>query len=82
MGVTINRDEWLRALAEAGYPQEDDQSALTAAEFASMFNIPRQTANDRLGKLIRCGKAVRTTKSGLATDGRRIMFVAYRLTSQ
>lgn len=61
---TINRDEWLAALKDAGVPAdiEDDQSAVTSSEFGQMLGISHATAHRRLKALVEAGKAVRTTK--------------------
>lgn len=78
-GVTgISREEWLRALADIGLP-EDDPSAVTVQEFAAMFELDRQTADRRLKALAAAGKATRTHKRALVSDGSRRWCVAYRL---
>ena len=80
----INRDEWLKALKDAGYedPGVDDQSAITIAEFAAMMNIPEATASNQLRALVARGKAERTQKRQMNTYGRRVSYVAYRLTTE
>lgn len=76
----IARDEWLKALDEAGVKEvRGDPSALTIAEFMEMFDIPRHTAARHLKQLERTNKAVRTTKLASGTDGRRLLQIAYRL---
>lgn len=79
--TSINRDEWLAALAEAGFdrPDIDDQSAVTIAEFAAMVGIPEATASNQLRALVARGKATRTFKRKINAYGRRISYVAYRL---
>lgn len=80
MSAQISRDEWLKALGEAGIHDDvDDQDALTILEFAAMFGIDRQAAECRLKKLVKVGKATRTTKRGHRADGRTFSFVAFRL---
>lgn len=81
MSTTINRDEWLKALGDAGLAGESDESAVTVNEFAEMFGIPRTTATGHLNILVRTGKAVRTQKHGTTAGGKHILFVAYRLES-
>jgi hypothetical protein len=79
-GVSINRDEWLRALADAGYDDKtDDQGAVTVAEFAEMFGLQRNAAERRLLRLEALGKATRTRKIGPRADGKRLSMVAFRL---
>lgn len=76
----IGREEWLKALADAGlHDDTDDQSALTATEFMRMFGLTETTARHRLDQLVAAGKAIETKK--LATDGRghRIRCRAFRL---
>ena len=79
MTTSINRDEWLKAVADAGIASEDDQEALTVQEYAELFSIDRQTADRQLKKLEAAGKARKTTKRA-APHGRRLWYVAYRLT--
>lgn len=79
MSSGIARDEWLKALAEIGEPQEDDQLAVSIPEFAAMFSLNRQGAERRLRALEAAGKATRTHKRLTAADGRLRWLVAYRL---
>lgn len=82
MSVSINRDEWLKALSDAGVvPGEDDQGAVTVLEFAAMFTPPlvRMTATRHLEKLVTAGKAVKTRKRSQDPNGRFHSMVAYRL---
>ena len=79
----INRDEWLKALTEAGTnDHEDDQEAVTVNEFAALFDPPmnRQTASRRLLELERKGLAIRTHKRiGRMHNGYMANMLAYRL---
>lgn len=77
----INRDEWLKALSEAGAAQlvESDPLAVTIAEFAEMLSVTRNTAAKRMALLERTGKAERTTKVGRGSDGRVFRSAAFRL---
>lgn len=77
MGIT--RDDWLRALDEAGCATVDDQGAMTAQEFAEMIGVDRQAAGRRLRMLEKAGKATRTTKRAKASDGRYYISPAYKL---
>ena len=81
MNSGISRDDWLKALAES-QPDltENDPSALTVAEFATLFSITRNTAQKRLSLLETAGRATPTTKVGRGSDGRLFRSAAYRLT--
>lgn len=79
MSVHINRDEWLAALREAELPMDDDQEAVTAAEFAQMFGLTRLSAERRLARLAEMGKAIRTYKRARSKNGRMFSLIAYRL---
>jgi hypothetical protein len=79
----INRDEWLKALTEAGLEvHEDDQSAISIQEFADLFRVHYYTASRRLNQLVAKGKAVKTRKHTRGADGRRMSMVAYRLVQE
>jgi hypothetical protein len=76
----INRDEWLKALAEVGEGLEHDPDAITTDEFATMFGMHRCTAERRLALLVAEGKAIRTFKrTRVASNNRVMQLVAYRL---
>jgi len=79
--TTINRDEWLRAVQDAGLSVEHDQDAITIDDFALMYDppLPRSTSRDRLEKLVGRGKAVRVHKGAVDRRGNRITVSAYRL---
>jgi DNA-binding IclR family transcriptional regulator len=80
-GVSISRDEWLKALTEIGESVEDDQQAITVAEFAEMFTMSKCTAARRLDTLVSEGKAARTRKrQRVASNNRLMSLIAYRLT--
>ena len=79
MNSGITKDEWLKALAEAGEDDASDDLAITGTEFMAMMGVDRQTARRRLEKLVALGKATRTVKRELLTDGRKVRCVAYRL---
>jgi hypothetical protein len=80
MSSTINRDEWLQALKEANcYDDADDADAVTAAEFAVLFDTAVSTAWYRLKRLAAAGRAERTKKWTTDTRGRRVHCAAYRL---
>jgi hypothetical protein len=79
----ITRDEWLKALADAGVDHDaDDQSAVTLPEFAAMLGVTRTTAAHRMQVLVRKGKAIRTHKWCANDYGRRIQYVAYKLVEE
>lgn len=75
----ITREDWLKALAEANIQTENDQQAVTVHEFAEMMGLTPWMAAYHLRNLHRNGRAVRTSKRGPDSLGRRRMLVAYRL---
>ena len=78
--VAISRDEWLKALSEAGYKDgQDDPTAITVAEFAAMVGLNRQTAVRRLHAMVAAGKATRTQKRSQSSDGRTVVMQAFKL---
>lgn len=79
MTTHISRDLWLKALTEAGESVVDDQSATTTTEFMQMFGVNRMTAKRRMDKLVKAGKATRTTKRERLPDGRILTCVGYLL---
>ena len=59
----IARDEWLKALAEAGIEDvQSDDGSITVEDFAEMFSLARSTSARRLEALVAAGKAKETTK--------------------
>ncbi len=80
MNASISRDEWLKALNEAGYQDgQDDPTAITVPEFAQMLGVNRQAAIRRLNTLVATGKATRTRKWSRYTDGRSVLMLAFKL---
>lgn len=79
--TTISRDEWLKALTEAGManPDEHDDSAVTIREFAQMMGLAEFTAATHLRNLEAAGKATRTRKRLVNSYGRTVAYIAYRL---
>ena len=79
--TTITRDEWLKAMSEAGLTthEVDDQSALTVPEFAEMMKCPRGTADTKLRALEHHGKAIKTRKTVLNSYGRLVSMKAFKL---
>lgn len=75
----ISRDEWLKALGDAGLNPPSDEEAMTVHEFMELFNLTRYTADRRLQALARAGRATRTHKYSAAPDGRMRHHIAYRL---
>jgi hypothetical protein len=73
----ITRDEWLRAVADAEGPL--DQDAISAGELGAMLQIPSRTALDRLSRMVSTGKAVRTFKVVTDASGRRRRVTAFKL---
>ena len=79
--TTINPDEWLKALSEAGLNDEDDPHAVTLREFADLFTPPLKdtAARRRMWILIEAGKATKTQKRTTDIAGRPTTIAAYRL---
>ena len=78
--TSISRDEWLKALNEAGVPTDSDDDAITAAEFSVMCGgIPLATARERLSRLVDHGKAIRTSKRIRDARGHMVMCIAFKL---
>jgi len=78
--VGPTRDDWLRALDDAGVMStQDDQQAVTVKEFAAMMGFTNMTASRRLQALAAAGKATRTVKVARVANNRRFPCVAYRL---
>ena len=83
MSVTINRDEWLKALTDAGVTMENDPDALTVAEFQEMFGLTRSTSERHLRKLVAEGKAIETKKLMRTANNRRtVAHIAFRLLTE
>lgn len=80
MSGGISRDEWLKALEDAGvHSTVDDQDALTMAEVAQMLSITPLAAKLRMDTMVKLGRAKATFKWGTASNGRRQHLKAYRL---
>lgn len=75
----ITRDEWLRAMEEAGVNQVDDRDALTPKELGELMGIERTTAERRVRAMVAAGKAIKTTKLIEDGRGRRYCHTAYKL---
>lgn len=60
--MSINRDEWLRALAAAEQRTDHDERALTVTEFATLMQLPRTTAGEKLRRMVAAGHAQETRK--------------------
>lgn len=74
---TINRDDWLAALATV--EPETDENALTIHELVALFGTKHTTTKHRIRKLVENGTAVVTRKRIIDSDGRSQAVVAYRL---
>jgi len=73
------KDVWLKALADIGEEERHDPDAIAVHEFMALFDVTRSTAERRLRALVAAGKATETRKVGRKA-GRRVAYVAYRLT--
>jgi hypothetical protein len=70
----------MAALSQAGYSNENDQGAITIPEFMAMMGLRSlPAASKRLDTLVAQGKAKKTRKVAVGTDGRQLSRVAYRL---
>lgn len=81
MSTTINRDEWLSALAESGHPEEidDNEDFVSIRDFADMLGTSAGTAARRLRHLVKCGKAEEVKRFSRAADGRRVVLLTFKL---
>ncbi len=77
MTATLDRDAWLKALAESEEPEDPD--AIATSEFAAMLGLSRNAAATRLQKLVKLGKAVVARKHMRDKSGRVQTVSAYRL---
>ena len=75
--MTINRDDWLKALASAA-PEIDD-SAMTTREVGALLGLSSTAAKDRVRKLVTEGRARVTNKRITDTGGRTQIVRAYKL---
>jgi len=77
----ITRDDWLKAVADAEEKSRElpDSDAMTVQEFATLIGKHRIGATERLRTLVAMGKAERTRKKILRTDGVVVTVTAYRL---
>ncbi len=78
--VTISREDWLAATAEATAAKaDDDPGLLSYYEYAALLQVALGTAVKRLNGLVSAGRAIRTTKRMVTSDGRLRTVVAFRL---
>lgn len=76
----IRRDDWLKALGDAGISTEDDPTAITIGEFGALFGMSISVSRRHLDHLVSIGKATRTHKRQLSITGKMVNYVAFRLT--
>jgi hypothetical protein len=78
--VTISREDWLAATAEAQADRADnDPGLLSYYDYAALMQVSLGTAVKRMNVLAAAGRAIRTTKRTLTPDGRIRTVVAFRL---
>ena len=78
--VTISREDWLAATAEAQADRADnDPGLLSYYDYATLLQVALGTAVKRLNGLVAAGRAMRTTKRTVTADGRLRTVVAFRL---
>ena len=75
----LSHDAWTQALHEIGVDLTNDQDALTATDLGQLWGCSRQSAKDRILKLLKAGRATATKKLN-ATN--HITTTAYRLTKR
>jgi hypothetical protein len=77
----ITRDEWLRAMQEAGIDDcvSNDEDAITVVEFQEMMGVGRSSALARLRALVKAGKATPAIRRAKDRTGRSISVPAYKL---
>lgn len=77
MSTDISRDAWLAALhgaADAGDPE-----SMTSGELGDLLGVTRRTALEHARRLIKAGKAERTTKRIRRGNGYLQVVTSYRL---
>ena len=75
----MNREAWLSAVKDTAEPLTDDPDAMTAVEFAALYNIAENTARGRLRALLTSGRVEAVTKWVTYDSNRRVRTRAYRL---
>lgn len=79
---SVSRDDWLLAIKDTLPPVTEDETALTAREFAELAGVAWTTGRLHLLQMVKDGQAVPVKKHILAGDGRRIRVSAFQLVKQ
>ena len=79
--MSINREEWLKAVADCVPKADTDESVLTTQELAHALGKAPRTIRDLLPELLRSGKVTATQKRVQTGNGLRNVR-AYRLTGK
>ena len=79
VSAEITREQWLKALAEAEPTPDNDPNTLTRAELCEVFGLAKSAVGERMARMVKAGKAIRTTKVIVDGAGRRLRVSAYRL---
>lgn len=79
MSAEISREQWLKALDEAEPQIDNDPSVLTRADLCELLGLAKTAVGERIARMVKAGKAIRTTKVIADGAGRRIRVSAYRL---
>ena len=75
----INRDDWLKALADVDALSPDNADAVTVREFMATFHVAKDAAQRRLNALVNAGKATKVQKLYVDASQRHQRIPAYRL---
>ena len=79
--MSINREEWLKAVTDCVPRADTDESVLTTRELAHVLGKAPRTIRDLLPELLRSGKVTATEKRVQTGAGLRNVR-AYRLTGK
>jgi hypothetical protein len=80
--MAVDHEVWLRAIQDASSPVSDDPNAITAQEFADLYDCSYATAKIRLKKLMAVGKVSRVSKWIIDVGGRRLRVPAWILVTK
>lgn len=75
----VDRDAWLTAIRDAQAADLPSSDALTVAELGALLGFKKEAAARRAQMLVAAGKAEKTTKRVMITDGQVRTVTAYRL---
>lgn len=67
--MSIDRTAWEKAIREAREARVQPSTAVSTGEFATLMELSREHAHRLLRELVEAGRAIRTKKQILRTDG-------------